>query len=204
MEKKVLKQAILKSSLVYFKNEAFHKVSTNDIVLDAGVSKGLLFHYFNDKRSLYLTLYEHVWGIVHEHVMSHPDMHSPHLFVRLNHYFMSQKVFLTQNDDYAQFLKRVHLNTDDIISKRRNAIYASVQSNFYKHIFEGIDTSVFYPHIALPEAYRVIIWTLQRISADWEKNHKDASTHEALSILNKELNHYLHFFENILIQKPKA
>lgn len=201
MEKKALKDAILKSSLVYFKDAPFQKVSTNDIVTDAGVSKGLLFHYFKDKRTLYLTLYEHIWENIKHHVVHDEKMNDPNLFVRLNHFFYSQRAYLLHHSDEAQFLKRVHLTTDDNIAKKRSQIYQGIQNQFYKRIFDHIDTSLFQSDIVLTDAYKVLVWTLQRVVSDWEKTQKESSTHDALTVLGDDLGHYLNFFEKLFLKR---
>ena len=200
MEKKALKDAILKSSLVFFKDAPFQKVSTNDIVTHAGVSKGLLFHYFKDKRTLYITLYEHVWEHIKHAVLRDEKMSDPNLFVRLNHFFFSQRAYLMHHSDHALFLKRVHLTSDEAIAKKRNQAYQTIQNQFYKRIFDGIDTTLFKAEINLNDAYKVLVWTLQRVVSDWEKNHKETSTDEALNALGQELEHYLTFFEQLFLK----
>lgn len=42
------------------------KASTDFIASRAGVSKGLLFYYFHNKKDLYLTVYEYVKQIITE------------------------------------------------------------------------------------------------------------------------------------------
>ena len=44
---------IINSALKEFSINTFQKASTNTIVEDAGISKGLLFHYFGSKEKLY-------------------------------------------------------------------------------------------------------------------------------------------------------
>lgn len=200
MEKKALKDAILNSSLVFFKDAPFQKVSTNDIVTHAGVSKGLLFHYFKDKRTLYLTLYEHIWDNIKHHVLHDDQMNDPNLFVRLNHFFYSQRAYLLHHSDEAQFLKRVHLTSDESIVKKRTHIYQSTQNQFYKRIFDHIDTGLFKSDLDLQDAYKVLVWTLQRVVSDWEKSQKENNTHDALTLLGDELAHYLKFFESLFLK----
>ncbi|MCR5283431.1 MAG: TetR/AcrR family transcriptional regulator, partial [Lachnospiraceae bacterium] len=42
-----------------FAENGYKKASTDDIVREAGISKGLLFHYFGSKEGLYLYVYEY-------------------------------------------------------------------------------------------------------------------------------------------------
>ena len=50
---------IRNSAMVEFGEGTFKKTSADSIAKRAGVSKGLLFHYFKDKRELYLYLFQH-------------------------------------------------------------------------------------------------------------------------------------------------
>lgn len=50
---------IRNSAMAEFGQSSFKKTSADSIAKRAGVSKGLLFHYFKDKRELYLYLYRY-------------------------------------------------------------------------------------------------------------------------------------------------
>jgi AcrR family transcriptional regulator len=47
------KDRIINSAIQEFSLYPYEKASTNNIVKNAGISKGLLFHYFNNKQDLY-------------------------------------------------------------------------------------------------------------------------------------------------------
>ena len=53
------KDLIRNSAMLEFGESTFQKTSADAIAKRAGVSKGLLFHYFKDKRELYLYLYDY-------------------------------------------------------------------------------------------------------------------------------------------------
>lgn len=50
---------IRSSAMIEFGDNTFKKTSADAIAKRAGVSKGLLFHYFKDKRELYLYLFQY-------------------------------------------------------------------------------------------------------------------------------------------------
>lgn len=51
-------EAMLETSMKQFTMHGFRGTKTDDIVKEAGVSKGLLFHYFGNKANLYVACYE--------------------------------------------------------------------------------------------------------------------------------------------------
>ncbi|MFT8411114.1 MAG: TetR/AcrR family transcriptional regulator [Schleiferilactobacillus perolens] len=50
-------ERILHTAMVIFGQQGFIKSKTDDIATQAGVSKGLIFHYFGNKQSLYIDTY---------------------------------------------------------------------------------------------------------------------------------------------------
>ena len=70
-------QAIINASLEVFATHEYKKASTDDIAAKAGISKGLLFYYFHNKKSLYLFLYDYTKKIVTDQVVdTHLDRKS--------------------------------------------------------------------------------------------------------------------------------
>ena len=54
---------IRSSAMIEFGDNTFKKTSADSIAKRAGVSKGLLFHYFKDKRELYLYLFQYALDV---------------------------------------------------------------------------------------------------------------------------------------------
>ncbi|MBO4336959.1 MAG: TetR/AcrR family transcriptional regulator [Lachnospiraceae bacterium] len=48
-----------------FSENGYRKASTDDIVKEAGISKGLLFHYFGSKKGFYVYVYKYAARYVH-------------------------------------------------------------------------------------------------------------------------------------------
>lgn len=194
-KEKNLKHAIVKSAFKHFSEKPFKKVSTNEIVEDANVSKGLLFHYFQDKKNLYIALYDIAWQTLNKEIIESMDFDNHCLFARLKDFMLTKSQVLKTQKTLANFLKNVHLNHDPELTKKRMQIYNKHQEKVYKIIFDGIDRSTFRPDLNLTDSFRVITWTIQRITHEWEKNHADKSNNEALSILEHELSHYIAFLQ---------
>ena len=50
---------ILNAAYKVFATNQYKKAPTSEIVAEAGISKSLLFHYFHNKRELYLFLWNY-------------------------------------------------------------------------------------------------------------------------------------------------
>ncbi len=57
--KKEKQDRMINASLKLFALNGYKHASTDDIVVEAGISKGLLFHYFGSKLGLYTFLYDY-------------------------------------------------------------------------------------------------------------------------------------------------
>jgi AcrR family transcriptional regulator len=69
------RQKILDAAVREFAARGYEKASTNAIVKAAGISKGILFHYFGSKRKLYLYVVEHALGVISKAVyQALPDL----------------------------------------------------------------------------------------------------------------------------------
>lgn len=59
-------KAIYNAAMEVFGNYEYKRASTDLIATKAGVSKGLLFYYFHNKKALYLHTFEYVSKIVED------------------------------------------------------------------------------------------------------------------------------------------
>ena len=57
---------IINAAIEEFARYPFEKASTNNIVKKAGISKGLLFHYFDSKQALYEKLIGFVINMLYQ------------------------------------------------------------------------------------------------------------------------------------------
>ena len=51
-------KTIINAAMSVFAENEYKKATTDDITKRASISKGLLFHYFDNKKGLYLYIYE--------------------------------------------------------------------------------------------------------------------------------------------------
>ena len=62
--------AITRAALEVFGSSDYKRASTDEIAARAGISKGLLFYYFRNKRSLYLYLLRYMYHLIEQHMRS--------------------------------------------------------------------------------------------------------------------------------------
>lgn len=60
---------IIKAAIEVFSKNDYKHASTDDIAVKAGISKGLLFYYFHNKKELYLYIYDFVGEYLKSNIM---------------------------------------------------------------------------------------------------------------------------------------
>src|SRR6056297_395818 len=89
------KRCIINASLSEFSAYPYPQASTNRIVRVAGISKGLLYHYFGNKRNLYESLERFVIRQIARNVRREVDWDDPDLFGRIRRIILV-KIALTR------------------------------------------------------------------------------------------------------------
>jgi len=69
-------QHILAVSQALFSTNAYDEIAIEDFAAAAGMSKGLLYHYFASKRELYLATLRNVLAQMLQFTDLHPDLHA--------------------------------------------------------------------------------------------------------------------------------
>jgi AcrR family transcriptional regulator len=60
------RNAIINAGLKEFAAKGFDEASTNVIAKESGISKGLMFHYVNNKKDLFLFLYDYCTEMINK------------------------------------------------------------------------------------------------------------------------------------------
>lgn len=97
------KRRILEAALDKFSDQPYEKVAVSEIASAAGVAHGLLFHYFKNKRGIYLAAMEEASKEIEEALAVDPDL-SPGAQLRQMYY--NQFRYLTRNRGLAMRLIR--------------------------------------------------------------------------------------------------
>lgn len=154
------KDRIINSASKIFSKDGFKKAAMDDIVKDAGISKGSIFYYFQNKASFYLYLYDYNSAILRE-IIYHKD--SDYMletdffdkFIGVN----KAKAKLASFYPYLfDFIKAAYFETAPEITKeikkRNNEKSLSLMADFCKNI----DFSKFKPGIQPKQVMQLVTW----------------------------------------------
>ena len=180
---------IINSAMKEFSLNTFQKASTNIIVEEAGISKGLLFHYFGTKDKLYKYLEYFSIKIMTEEIMGQLDWEQKDIFLRLKEISMIKFKVLEQYPYLTDFSLLVFQGkTAEEIMHINPDFPLELYSQIYTH---NIDYSLFKEDIDVEKAINIIKWTIEKYGDDFRRAIKDGSMEFDYKAIEKEIYEYI-------------
>ncbi len=195
--KKEKQDRMINASLKLFALNGYKHASTDDIVSEAGISKGLLFHYFGSKLGLYTFLYDYSVRFMKLELtrgVLDPD-HTTDYF-ELRKLIEFSKMQVLKNYPYMQqFLDRSKYEN---VSEALLAIEGQrdVLPEVYAAIMERADTTLFSDHIDMEKLSAMLDYTIKGLMTE---RFLDSSFHPEM--LYEEITGYLMMMKKIAYKK---
>lgn len=120
---------------------------------EAGIGKGMLFYYFNNKKELYSYLKEYCLVNVEEGYLGTIDGKEPDLFERMKRIVVVKMDFLSEYPEVINFIGTLLLN-DQIDANVKSRIEA-LNNGGYTKIYGNLDYSFFKEDIDVPKAFHL-------------------------------------------------
>jgi AcrR family transcriptional regulator len=155
---------ILNAALKEFAQKSYKNASTNEIVKSAEISKGLLFHYFKNKKVLYLFLFDYCTEVLVDDFYTKIDLSESDIIARLRQFSMVKVKMLERYPDIIRFVEVAFMEDSIEVKNEIEVRTNKLTDNNMKKAFEGIDVSKFKPGIDVEKAINIIIWTFEGIS----------------------------------------
>jgi AcrR family transcriptional regulator len=121
--KKEKQDRMINAALKIFSQFGYRHASTDDIIREAGISKGLLFHYFESKIGLYAFLYDYATRVVTLELTGHVEKNEDGYFELFKQILSAKASSMSQYPYIFLFLNKANEETDldalSVISERR-------------------------------------------------------------------------------------
>ena len=163
--KKEKQDRMINASLKVFAINGYKHASTDDIVTEAGISKGLLFHYFGSKLGLYTFLYDYSVKFMKLELTRGVNENTTDYF-ELRKQIELAKLQVLKNYPYMQqFLDR------SILENTKEALLAvedlrNVLPDVYADIFRQTDQSLFAPNVDVEKLNTMLEYTVKGLMAE--------------------------------------
>lgn len=180
---------IINSAMKEFSSNIFDKASTNVIVEDAGISKGLLFHYFGTKANLYKYLEYFSMKTITDEIINELDWNQKDIFLRLKEVSMIKFKVLQKYPYLADFgLLIFQGKTVEEIMHINPDFPLELYSQIYSY---NIDYSLFKEDIDVDRAINIIRWTIEKYGDELRRGIKDGNMKFDYKAIEKEIFVYI-------------
>jgi DNA-binding transcriptional regulator YbjK len=188
------KSRILEAALIEFADKGYKKASTNTIVREAGVSKGLLFHYFISKKELFILLYTHAIETITNELYENVNFADKDVLNRVKEATLVKIESYNNHPLFMKLFEKIELVDDQDILEKVYALNNKIQEETYDKLFSNIDYYAFKDTLNIDRCLQVVRWTVDTISADWRKENNGVYSKESFEVLSMDITHYLDLF----------
>ena len=152
------RDAILNAALKEFATKGYDDASTNVIAKESGISKGLMFHYVNSKKDLFLFLYDYCTDMINKEYLDLMNFNEKDIFERLRQSYLLQIELLQKHPWIFEFSKITAITKSDEINKELEERLKGKQTLCYETMFDPIDESKFREGLDIKSCKQLIFW----------------------------------------------
>jgi TetR/AcrR family transcriptional regulator len=195
------KDLIIKVAIEEFVKNGYDKASTDVITRRAGISKGILFHYFKSKKNLYLYLVNYVKDLMTEKTMEVlKEIQCDDFFERVKEIALLKQKLAVQYLQESQFIADAFSNPPVAVKKEMEEIikkyYETYQEEFLlEHVYikNLIQTEKLRDDISVDTVISMTMFIVEQLSNKYWALYRNKQM-DIVNIMEssiKELNDYL-------------
>lgn len=172
------RDAIINSALAEFSTKGYEEASTIIIAKNSGISKGLMFHYVNSKKNLFLYLYDYTLKIILNDFFGSINLNEKDMLERCRQIAFVKIELLHKHPQLFDFFQ-VAIYTDfEEVKVELDKKSKDTRIVAFEKLFENVDDSKFKKEIDVEKAKELIVWSLNGISDKLQSKVKGLSWDE--------------------------
>lgn len=186
---------IINSALEEFSKNSFEKASTNNIVKNAEISKGLLYHYFGTKKKLYEFLKEFTIRETIKNIEENIDWDERDLLLRIKE---AGIIKLKMTDKYPyifNFFAKIF--EDSSVDEMKNLTDNYSLGLVDKIYTKNIDFSIFRDDIDRKKIFDIINWTFEKYGEKIKKEIISNTEKVNYKVIEKDIDEYIEVFKKL-------
>lgn len=169
---------IINAAIKEFAQKGYDHASTNEIVKEACISKGLLFHYFGNKKQMYFYLFDYCNKIIADEFYKKINLAETDFFARIRQGVKIKVELLTTYPEIFKFLEEAFLEDSTEIKVEFEKKKKELNDINIGKIYEGIDISKFREDMDIKKILKIITYTFEGLSNEALYKAKLTPTHE--------------------------
>lgn len=179
------KKKIIDACIEEFANNGYEKASTNLIVKSAGISKGLLFHYFGSKKKVFLYILDYTINYILKKYYSIEEEKPSELFERMLWVSILKMKMFQEEPIMFKLIFNAFVNFPDELEEDIQDRNTKLKNDHLPNFFEGIDTSKVREGVDINKAIEIITLFLEGLSNKYLNIFKGQSADEMLGSMDK-------------------
>ena len=190
-------QAIINAGYRVFSRNSYKNSPVSEIAEAAGISKSLLFHYFHNKKELYLFLWDKCAEISIEYMTRYGSYGQTQLFDAMERGMRAKMEIIRRYPDMGLFTIRAFYEKDE-------EICAAIQESYHKYFNLKADQTrlnlnpdQFIPGLDIAMMYREMYWASEGYL--WEKVQQGGDMD--IDQMEKDFRKLLDFWKSVYLRK---
>ncbi|USG66887.1 TetR/AcrR family transcriptional regulator [Brevibacillus ruminantium] len=180
-ENEEIKKKLLEAALTEFAEKGYALGSTNQVVQRAGVSKGMLFHFFSNKKNLYLYIVDTCIDYFQRYLTDELQDDSSDLLQRVVDLSMAKMKLFIEEPLIYQLAVTTFIQCPAEVKEEIREREKQVHATYLALLIKGIDASAFREGITPVKAAEFLIAAVEallqkQIRAHEEKEDKGLET----------------------------
>ena len=166
------KEKILNACIYEFADKGYDMASTNSIVKEAGISKGILFHYFKNKKNLFFYILDYCFQIMMEEYKKYPLTETRDIFQRLSELGVIKLKIAQDHPHIVKLFMEALANSPQDMQSEIEKKYIQVSKEYMPTFFADIDYSKFRSGVETSKAIEIIMLFLGALGEKYLKDFK--------------------------------
>lgn len=189
------KNRIINAALGEFAQRGYQKASTNEIVRQAGIAKGMLFYYFGSKKQLYFFLYDFCSTTLETEIVNYVNNEEQDFFTLMRQTSLAKVELLNRYPAMFSFILSVFKEDNSEIKEELNSLNKSTLLSRIEKITSGFDMSKFKEGLDMEKISNIVYWTFEGFSREYQEAMLTGKV-DTGSVL-KDLDDYLELLKNM-------
>jgi AcrR family transcriptional regulator len=181
------KEKIVQAGMECFAEKGYEGASTNEIVKRAGISKGILFHYFGNKKNFYLYILNKVMETMVEKICTGYRDAPPDLFERLMFKGMLKLRLSLEEPLLYRMIYVTFVNTPEDLKEEAQQWYNRLYGMAIPMLLDGLDLSKVRSGVDPNKAIETVLLFMEGLQAKYMEAYKKIPADQALSTMDQLL-----------------
>lgn len=188
---------IINAALHIFAKYDYKKASTDEIAALAGISKGLIFHYFGSKKGLYLFLHEYAANFIMGEMREYSDPSETDFFKLIVNSQTCKMSMLAKHPDCMTFILKAFYEDSPEVKSEIDTTFGDIEKSTCESFLARADLSKLKEDVSPEKLLNLILW--------FAEGFMRTRTPEELTDLEKLNDTYIEYLEMLrrLVYKPE-